>query len=193
MNYLAHLFLAENSPESRLGNLLGDFVKGSLDNCQNKYSSEIIKGIQNHRQVDVFTDTNNIYKISKKRIIESQGKFSGIAMDIFYDHFLACNWQKFSQKKLDYFSQEIYNILNKYYSILPQRLQQMLPIMVRENWLLSYENVEGIDQACTRLSRRFKIKNNLMNATQELSKCYSELEADFLSFFPEVIKFVQKK
>ncbi|MGZ8853238.1 MAG: ACP phosphodiesterase, partial [Thermoanaerobaculia bacterium] len=30
MNYLAHLFLADTTSESLLGNLAGDFVKGAL-------------------------------------------------------------------------------------------------------------------------------------------------------------------
>ena len=29
MNYLAHLYLSDNTPHAQLGNLLGDFVKGN--------------------------------------------------------------------------------------------------------------------------------------------------------------------
>ena len=47
MNYLAHLFLSEGTPESLIGNLLGDFVKGSAVNV---YPEEIIKGIDLHRK-----------------------------------------------------------------------------------------------------------------------------------------------
>jgi acyl carrier protein phosphodiesterase len=43
MNYLAHLYLAEDSPESLLGNLIGDFLKGTT---VDSYSESIRKGIQ---------------------------------------------------------------------------------------------------------------------------------------------------
>ena len=68
MNYLAHLLLAENTNESRLGNFLGDFVKGKLEDHHHIYNQNILKGIRTHRQVDRFTDTHPIFLKSKKRI-----------------------------------------------------------------------------------------------------------------------------
>ena len=55
MNYLAHLYLAEDTPESIIGNLLGDFVKGS---AINDYSEGIKAGIKLHRKIDLFTDSH---------------------------------------------------------------------------------------------------------------------------------------
>ena len=60
MNYLAHLFLAEKTEESILGNFLGDFVKGRL---KDQYSAEILKGIVTHRKIDAYTDSHERVKI----------------------------------------------------------------------------------------------------------------------------------
>ncbi len=62
MNYLSHLFLAEDTEESKIGNLLGDFVKGWLND---DFTPEIIKGIKTHRKVDSFTDSHGIVKRTK--------------------------------------------------------------------------------------------------------------------------------
>lgn len=89
MNYLAHLYLAEDSAESILGNLLRDFLKGwNADS----YCEVIQKGIQLHKKVDRYTDTHFIVHQSKTLISSQNKRYSGIIVDVFYDHFLAKNW-----------------------------------------------------------------------------------------------------
>src|SRR6476469_1163611 len=109
MNYLAHLYLADNSPESILGNLLGDFVK-----CQaafNIYPIAIKKGIQLHRQVDAYTDSHAVVRESKKLISNINKRYAGIIIDVFYDHFLAKNWLTYSSIPLNEFAANVYAIL----------------------------------------------------------------------------------
>jgi len=191
MNYLAHLFLAEETAESWIGNLLGDFVKGSLESQKPHYCESILKGIRTHRQVDNFTDRHFIFKRSKQRIINKYHHFSSIIIDIFYDHFLAKNWTSFSHETLEDFAAKIYQVLEINQGILPERLQQALPKMIVENWLVLYREPDGVGLTCQRLSRRIKRANNLDLAQKELIANYSEIEKDFFSFFPEIIKFVE--
>lgn len=190
MNYLAHLFLAKNTQESRLGNLLGDFVKGNLESKSLHYSQEIITGIRTHRQVDYFTDNHPIHLQSKQRIISSQGRFSGILIDIFYDHFLAYHWHLFSSDRLENFANNIYLMLNNNCHLLPKKLQIALPSMIAENWLVSYRTLEGIKITCERLGKRIKRDNHLAVAHQTLQTHYHELESDFFVFFPQLIEYV---
>ncbi|MGK7871950.1 MAG: ACP phosphodiesterase [Xenococcaceae cyanobacterium] len=192
MNYLAHLLLAEESAESRIGNLLGDFVKGPLKGCETLYSESIIKGIRTHRQVDYFTDKHRVYIRSKSRIDNSQRRFAGIIIDICYDHFLARHWEVFSDEKLEDFVANIYGILEKNKEILPERLRNVLPRMVSEDWLGSYKQPEGVGLAFARLARRLNRANNLAAAQHELTNNYTEIESDFLSFFPELVSYVEK-
>ncbi len=190
MNYLAHLLLAENTPDSRIGNLLGDFVKGRIDQTSSTYSHGIIKGIKTHFRVDEFTDKHQIFRRSKKRIYQSQGHFSSVLVDVFYDHFLAKNWHLFSSENLEIFADSIYIILQKNYHILPKKLQLILPRIILENWLVSYRNTEGIKRTCQGLSKRSKRTNNCAIAHYDLQQNYHELEEDFLLFFPELVKYV---
>lgn len=190
MNYLAHLYLAQNTPESQIGNLLGDFVKGPLEEYQTIYSPEIIQGIKTHRQVDCFTDSHPIYLRSKNRISSSYRRLAGIIIDICYDHFLATHWHLFSQVNLDEFVKNIYIILTKHQTKLPHKLKNILPKIISDNWLSSYQTISGINLTFVRLSRRLKWENNLATASNEFLKNYTELKSDFLTFFPEVIKYV---
>lgn len=189
MNYLAHVFLAANNPHAILGNLLGDFIKGRLENYSNIYNSVIIGGLQHHRDLDCFTDRHQIYQESKKKISAENRRYSGVIIDIYYDHFLAKNWLNFSEENLEDFTQKIYQILLDNYAILPVKLQNALPIMLKENWLLSYQTIEGINITFARLSRRIKRENHLPQATQDLITNYTQLELEFLAFFPEIMAF----
>jgi acyl carrier protein phosphodiesterase len=92
MNWLAHILLSEPNVENRLGNLLGDLVKGKdLDglNC------DLRRGVSRHYAIDRFTDSHPIIKISKSRIDKEYSKFAGILIDIFYDYLLVKNWANF--------------------------------------------------------------------------------------------------
>lgn len=187
MNYLAHLFLSDHSPEGFVGSLLGDFVKGNLDGS---YPSKIAFEIVLHRKVDSFTDTHDVFRKSKHRISEKRRRFAGIMVDVFYDHFLAKNWTEFSNVPLDAFSQTVYEALKTHQAILPEVLQNRLSAIIENNLLVSYKTLEGIDLALRRLSRRLKRENPLGEGVQELKKNYAEFESDFITFFPELIAYV---
>ncbi|ACK70352.1 protein of unknown function DUF479 [Gloeothece citriformis PCC 7424] len=189
MNYLAHLFLAENTPESRLGNLLGDFVKGNLDNFKTVYSPQIIQGIKIHQKIDYFTDRHPIFKQSKQRISEKNRRYAGVIIDIYYDHFLSKNWLTYSNQDLEIFVTQIYQMLETYKSLLPDKLKNALPRMIQEDWLGSYRYLTGIDQTFSRLSRRIKRHNNIAFALEDLITHYSLLEEDFVNFFPQLVDY----
>lgn len=186
MNYLAHLFLSDGTPESLIGNLLGDFVKGSIENI---YPKEIIKGIYLHRKIDSFTDCHPIFRSSKRLISSDRKRFSGIMIDVFYDHFLAKNWSEYSNIALNDFTNRVYQVLQENKKILPERLKSILPDMIAYDWLASYKEGAAIDRAINGLSRRIKRKNNLFGGVEELFLNYQQLQADFSMFFPELIDY----
>jgi len=192
MNYLAHIYLAEESDESVIGNLLGDFVKGPVGD---EFTPGIAKGIITHRKVDVFTDSHEKFLASKKLISPERRRFAGIIIDLTFDHFLSKNWSEYSSSELPLFIKETYELLARNRSILPEKLQAFLPRMIEEDWLGSYSELEGIgetmDRISRRLHRRFQRENTLAGAVEEVESNYSELERNFSSFFPEVISFVE--
>ncbi|MEG4076371.1 ACP phosphodiesterase [Microcoleus sp. Pol14C2] len=186
MNYLAHLFLSQGTPESLIGNLLGDFVKGSAVNL---YSEEIRKGIDLHRKVDSYTDSHPIVRSSKSLVSSHRRRFAGVLIDVFYDHFLAKNWLEYSEIPLRDFSQDVYKILQDNRDILPDSLQRVLPTIIARDLLSSYQEIAEIGITLTRMSARLKRTNNLASGIEDLTANYQRLESDFRDFFPDLIKY----
>ena len=193
MNYLAHLYLAEDTDESRLGNLLGDFVKGPLSDTP--YSPGIKEGIKTHRRVDIFTDSHSKFLESKRLISPERRRFAGVILDLTFDHFLAKNWKAYSESDLESFTESVYEMLKNNRSILPERFATFLPRMISEDWLGSYENLDRISTVLDRISARLEKKFNrniaLKGASIEIELNYPELERNFKDFFPELIDYVE--
>ncbi len=189
MNYLAHLYLAERSTDSLIGNLLGDFVKGRL---RGQYNAAIMQGIALHRKIDTFTDAHAITRSSRKLISPGRRRFAGIIVDLGYDHFLARHWHRYTDVELSSFVREVYRTLEHRSSILPDNLQHLLPRMTSEDWLNSYKDLSGIASALDRISMRFKRTNSLMGSVEEIERHYECLQGQFLEFFPQVIRFAKQ-
>ncbi len=193
MNYLAHLYLAEDSEESLLGNLLGDFVKGRLED---QYGAEIIKGIKTHRKVDAYTDQHPKFLESKMLLDPDLRRYAGIIVDLSFDHFLAKNWSQYSSIDLNEFTNRVYYILLKHENHLPAKLRQRMPYMIGDDWLGSYRNVDTIGLALNAISRRlgnrFERARIIKNGIHDIKSNYTHLEKNFSEFFPEVISFVNE-
>lgn len=188
MNYLAHFYLAGNSPELVVGNFIGETVKGK--NYLN-YPEKIKQGILMHREIDSFTDNHPTVRKSTHRLQQHYHKFSGILVDIFYDHFLARNWTKFSSPPLEEFAEKTYLILENNSCFLPEKSQFILLYMKKGNWLYNYSFIEGIQRTLGGMSRRSKFKNNMQNGAIHLTEYYSEFENEFLDFFPQLITHIE--
>lgn len=188
MNYLAHLYLAEDSPESLLGNLLGDFIKGWSTDA---YCDEIKKGIQLHKQVDRYTDFHPVVRESKRLISPVNRRYAGIIIDVFYDHFLAKNWSEYSSVPLEDFTVKVYKALQDNEAILPDSIKQVLPSLIGRNLLMSYAELNGISATLQRLSNRLKRENSLASALEDLTANYKQIEEDFYQFFPDLIDYVK--
>ncbi len=183
MNYLVHLYLSDAEPLVRLGNLMGDFVKGRLDDLS--YPPEVIKGLQQHRAVDSFSQLSPAVKLSKQRIDARFGYFRGILIDVFYDHFLARNWHKHAKGSLEQFADETYQLLRRHQGILPNGLKQVAERMVQYNWLVSYREIEVMERALIRIGQRLKRANPLAEGYGELLRHYDQLEKDCAQFLGE--------
>ncbi|MFD1096373.1 acyl carrier protein phosphodiesterase [Salegentibacter chungangensis] len=190
MNYLAHIYLSGEDDELKIGNFIADSVKGKeyLD-----FPERIAQGIVLHRAIDDFTDSHPVFKKSTGRLFNKYGHYSRVIVDILYDHFLAANWDKYSETPLEVYSEEFYDLLNENSEILPERVQYFLPFMVRDNWLLSYASIEGIGRILNQMSRRTEFKSRMNLATEDLKLYYSEFEDDFFRFFGELQDFCEQE
>ena len=187
MNYLAHLYLSEENDWIRLGNLMGDFVKGRL---KGKYPPLVEKGIQQHRSLDRFAFENTHFRASWERLDSAMKYIRPILVDIFYDHFLAKNWDVLHPTPLAVFSQKTYHVLKDNLAILPVKMKPIAKRMIELDWLTSYADIDTIDLVLLRMNKRFRRPVDLTPGSVELRKCYLDLERDCTAFLQEARAFV---
>ena len=190
MNYLAHIYLSGDNNLVTIGNFIADGIKGK---DYKKYSRDIQIGILLHRNIDTFTDAHKTVRLSTKRLHENYGHYSGVIVDILYDHFLAKNWSLYSDIPLKEYTDTFYDSLEAHYNILPSRIQKMMPYMLSDNWLLSYASIDGISRVLDGMNRRTKNRSGMDKAVNELELFYKEFETEFSSFFDELIAFSNEK
>jgi acyl carrier protein phosphodiesterase len=190
MNFLAHIFLSGDDKDILIGNFIADHVKGSQSE---EFSEGVREGIQLHRAIDSYTDSHPVVRNTKKVIRPVFGKYAPVVGDVYYDHFLARNWNSVSDDPLEDFVQDFYSYTDTVNEMLPERTRGMLSVMVRQNWLLSYRTIEGTGKILEAMSRRAAFKSNMEMGEVTLREHYRTLEADFHEFFPELQKFVSDR
>ncbi|WPY99684.1 ACP phosphodiesterase [Christiangramia sp. OXR-203] len=190
MNFLAHIYLSGDDDLVKIGNFMADSIKGKK---YLKYGLQIQKGIILHRAIDFYTDTHPVFKESSHRLSERYRHYSGIIVDIFYDHFLAANWKDYCDIPLAEYTIQFYELLKLNYEVLPSNVKNFLPYMIEQNWLLSYASIDGIQSVLNGMNKRTKLKSGMDQATDELELYYDEFENEFRHFFEDVLQFSQKQ
>ena len=189
MNYLAHLYFAEDTPESCVGNLMADFVRGPVD--RQPYNGAVMQGMRSHVAVDRYTDGHDVVRESKALISPSRRRFAGIIVDICYDHYLARHWTEFSDEPLSAFIERTYGSLSAYRGDMPPVLSRVIRHMVKHDWLNGYREIAGIGRALDGLSMRIRRPNTLAGSVEELETNYDEMEGHFLRFFPDLVRHME--
>ena len=190
MNFLAHIYLSGTSDLLKIGNFMADGIRG---NQFDKYPEEVQKGIFLHRAIDTFTDAHPIFRESTKKLHPRYHHYAGVIVDVFYDHFLAKNWTSYSDENLADYIERFYQSLRDNPTILSPRTSGFMAVMFRENWLLSYQTVEGINGILTQMDRRTKNQSKMRFATEELQEYYTDFEKEFTLFFEDLQAHVAEK
>lgn len=170
-----------------LGNFIADHVKGS--DVMN-FSETVRKGIAMHRSIDTFTDQHKVVKQSIARLRPDFHKYAGVVVDMYYDHYLSANWDEYSSVDLQTFTRSRYEILDSYREILPARSARLLYFMSKQNWLIMYADLDGLQQAFNGMARRTTFTSNMENAIGNLKADYQAFEKEFREFFPDLQEFV---
>lgn len=190
MNFLSHLYLAGDSEGLIIGNFIADSVKGSDYRI---YNEEIQKGIFLHRAIDSYTDAHPIVEHSKERLRSKYKKYSSVIVDIYYDHFLAKNWENYSQISLSEFSKNIYRIILSNKTLLPFKSARFSEYMLRYNILENYARIEGIEQVLKGMANRARFDSQMDKSIEELQLHFNDFEKEFNLFFPQLQEFVKEK
>jgi acyl carrier protein phosphodiesterase len=188
MNFLAHAYLSFDQDEILIGNFIADFIRGKeIEN----YPKKIQVGIHLHRAIDTFTDSHPLVKEVQTHLRPQFGHYARVISDVFFDYFLAKNWNKYSTISLETYSQRVYQLLQSSPATLPPSFLRMLYWMEQQNWLYAYRNLAGIQQALDGLTRRATFDSKMNAATEVLREKEEEIEVLFFVFFQDLETFAQ--
>lgn len=157
------------------------------------YPAEFQRGILLHRFIDTFTDAHPVFRKSTKRLHKNYSHYSGVIVDIYYDHFLARYWDEYSAVPLMDYTLDFYDILRDHYEILPLPVKKLMPYMIADNWLYNYSGLEGIARVLNGMNRRTGNRVGMHQAIDDLRLHYDLFENEFRVFFKELQTESHKK
>lgn len=193
MNYLAHALLAGPLASDRVGGVIGDFVKGPLVPRPDWLGAALADGVMLHRRIDSFAEMHAAFRRSRSRVSEGRRRYGGIMVDMFYDHFLAVRWPRFSTQPLTAFTAETYRLIETHGEPLPEAFAPVFARMAAQDWLASYRESSSVALALDRMAQyRLRQPNPLAGAGEELQQEYAGLETDFLAFLPDALAFAEQ-
>jgi acyl carrier protein phosphodiesterase len=195
MNFLAHLHLADGDPGDMTGGVAADFIRNpDLPHLQ----PDILRGVMLHRLIDGFTDRHPITLRSISRIARVMGWFSGIVIDIYYDHILAREWSRYSRVPLPEFAARSYRVLEDHLPLLVDDARDFIRKFIDQDRLNRYATREGIEDTLARVSKVIakRLPHRaipLTDALPILIQNDAAIAADFHAFYPELMAFVAQK
>ena len=111
-------------------------------------------------------------------------------IDIFYDHILARDWERYAATPLDAFTAQVYAGIAPLLPGLPPAPRDYMERLIEFDVLGSYRHLAGVEIALQRIGRRLNARRPgvvvLEDSLPQLEARYEELSRDFAGFIPEL-------
>lgn len=192
MNILAHGYLSGRNESLLIGNFIGDFIKGDPVSPRHTLTAGEIAGVRLHRAIDSFTDAHPDVAAVRALLRPRCHKYAGAAVDIFFDHFLASNFQQLTGEPLSEFVPYFYQTLQSNVARLPSPAARMADYMIRQDWLTNYKFMDGIDRSLKGVARRTAYPSGLDTAIEDLERYYNQIGEHFSYFWPALHEHCQQ-
>ncbi|MDP3859079.1 MAG: ACP phosphodiesterase [Stagnimonas sp.] len=163
MNFLAHLWLADQSGTSLAGSVLGDVVHGS---DLSAYPAEIAAGVRLHRRIDAATDRHPHMVALRQSYPDGARRYAGIVLDLVADYVLIQQWSRHSAETLEDFCGRCgaaIEAASPWFLLAGGRDSSAREF---EHLLRSYGEVAGIDRALRRTATRLRKPELLLQAAE---------------------------
>ena len=159
-----------------LANLFGDFVRGR----NFSHFPEIIQnGIILHRKIDTYMDQHQSVKELKLKLYEELPKVAGVAVDLYFDHLLARNWDNHHSISYESFLNDFYRHRSDFEPYLTVEFINFIAIFRERKWLNHYPTSFGLEKSCQGVSSRISFPNKLRDAPS----IFYKYEADITSVY----------
>ena len=168
---------------ARCSNMLADTIKGSTFI---NYNPSIIEGIVLHRKLDEFIDNYPSFIKLKQLLYPVLGKFASIAVDMFFDYFMAL---KIKNLGADYHKYCI-DLQEEYQWVkneLPPEMLILGDLIFERQWLLDYTTLIGMENIMNQMSGRVKNIVHFSDAIPVFEKIKSLFMEEYEIFYQNLI------
>jgi len=172
--------------------MIGDYVKGR--HSLGAFPEGVRLGLLLHRKIDGYADKHPASIRARNLFRPDYRLYAGAFVDSLYDHFLANDPRYFpSEKDLFAFAQQVYQVLERFSSLLPEPFRRMLPYMVSDNWLYNYRTLKGMQQSFRGLVQRAQYLESSDRAYEILVAHYYELNQYYFDFIDDMALYVKNE
>lgn len=159
--------------------------------------ADVQEGVRLHRSIDSYTDSHIVVRRSIGRLSANWQWFSGIIVDIYYDHILARDWTRYSAEPLKSFTQRAYRVFEDLMPLVPDDAAANIRRLIETDRLMMYTSADGIEDTLARVSDRIEARmpkhaRRLEGAMPDLLANVAGLSADFHLFYPELMRFADR-
>ncbi|MFK8076066.1 MAG: ACP phosphodiesterase [Granulosicoccus sp.] len=183
MNFLAHSLLGFDDSSLVAGQFCGDFVRGR---DLSRFPAGIERGIRLHRYLDRYADTYEPLLRSRQAMTDLPRRFSGIVVDVLFDHFLANHWEQVSDVSLSEHAQNVHSSLRFHEPILPDSLKRFMDALEEHDILINNRFLPSIEYTLLRLSKRSPKFSPLAMNQMQLKVLTESLHDSFVGFYPKL-------
>ena len=187
MNYLAHVYLSRENIDLAIGNFIADNIKG---NNYKKFNINWQKGILLHRFIDSYTDSHYIFREHSKLFFDSHRHYSRVLIDIFYDHFLAKNWKKYSHISLENFEFDFCKSLAQNLNKFPNEMSNKIRFFIYQKWFTKYSSIKGLIYILEKMDNKTQYESKFVTSIEKFISFAPEMESQFFIFFEDMINNV---
>jgi acyl carrier protein phosphodiesterase len=184
MNFLAHLLLAGDDEGLRLGAMLGDFIRGHVENsCIPDVAR---RGVRLHRHIDQYIDSLTEVAQLREQFEPPFRRYSGIIIDLAFDHELALHWEEYATVTLEKFDCDVRDMLARHQAILPENLLALMRYADRRGLFAAYRDEAEIIFSLQGIGRRLSRPNPLYRVADIWNDVKPALDQVFTTVFPQV-------
>lgn len=172
------------------GQFIADDIKGSKWQLHEK---NVQAGILLHRFIDDYTDTHPLILELKRKLHPEIGKFSGVVLDVLFDHVLSNKWTQYSDVKRESWIQITYEKLQNRHPEMSDKRKFILQKMIEHDWMNMYHSGDGTSRILNQMARRIPFNNPLENSFEVYRTHEKEIISTFDEFFPKILSASQSK
>jgi len=189
VNFLAHCALGSQHPDYLVGGFLGDFIKGRVPT---HLPRRIQTGIRLHRRLDAFSAVQPDIRTSVIRFPPPLRRVTPIFIDLVADHFLARHFESVYGEPLASFAHRAYETLSRQTDQFPAPARRFFRYLKDYDVFGRYVEVNAVERAFARIEERLGLDGIVVPSMTVFRNNYSDLEADFLRYYPALVQHAQQ-